>query len=34
MLADGSTRTISETIDRFTFYNLTMKADGNVVGEY
>ncbi len=34
MLADGSTRTVTETIDRFTFYNLTMKADGNVVGDY
>ncbi|RCS49213.1 DUF1559 domain-containing protein [Bremerella cremea] len=34
MLADGSTRSLPETIDRHIFVNLSMKADGNVIGEY
>lgn len=34
MLADGSTRTLAETIERQTFVNLANKADGNVLGEF
>jgi len=34
MLADGSTRTIPETIESRTFVNLSMKADGNVLGDF
>ncbi len=34
MMADGSTRSLQETIARQTFVNLSMKADGNVIGEY
>lgn len=34
MFADGSAKSISETIDTQTFINLAQKADGNVVGDY
>lgn len=34
VLADGSTRTLAETIDSQIFVNLSCKQDGNVVGSY
>jgi prepilin-type N-terminal cleavage/methylation domain-containing protein len=34
MLSDGSTRTISETVDTQIFINLCRKQDGHVVGDY
>ena len=34
VLSDGSTRSISETVDSEAFVNLCKKADGKVVGEY
>ena len=34
MLADGSTRGISENMDTETFVNLTKKQDGEVLGEF
>ena len=34
VLADGSTRSIPETVDTQTFLNLCFKADGNVVGDF
>ncbi len=33
-LANGSTRTLAETIDEATFVNLCRRADGNVLGEF
>jgi len=34
MLADGSTRSVSENIDAQTFIDLCRAPDGNVIGEY
>lgn len=34
MLADGSTRSLSENIDSTTFMNLCRKQDGEVIGEF
>ncbi|WP_417739417.1 DUF1559 domain-containing protein [Rosistilla oblonga] len=34
VLADGSTRTLAETVDAKIFINLCRKQDGNVVGDY
>jgi len=34
VLADGSAKTISETIDPWTFVNLSRKADGQVLASY
>jgi hypothetical protein len=34
MLADGSTRSLSDSIDSTVFENLSRARDGNVVGEF